>query len=215
MFYCGFFIHAHSITPCGLFVKYFFEIFSKNLDFLSTRCYNILSKIEGVIFSVRTKNDKDKIEIGLRIKELRTSLGLSQEDLAKLVGYKSANSRSTINKIEMGINDIAQSKLTVYAAALQTTVTYLLFGTNSEDAPSSATKGQMQLWDEQYNEKNQLQTEVQIIEAVQKHFGKDAVTLLHLFNTLNKSGKKKAVENLEDLTAVPKYQEEGSADEEV
>lgn len=154
---------------------------------------------------MRTKNDKDKIEIGLRIKELRTNLGLSQEDLAKLVGYKSANSRSTINKIEMGINDIAQSKLTVYAAALQTTVTYLLFGTNNEDVPSSATKGQMQLWDEQYNEKNQLQTEVQIIEAVQKHFGKDAVTLLHLFNTLNKSGQKKAVENLEDLSAIERY----------
>lgn len=161
---------------------------------------------------MRTKNDKDKIEIGLRIKELRTRLGLSQEDLAKLVGYKSANSRSTINKIEMGINDIAQSKLTVYAAALQTTVTYLLFGTENEAESITATESQMQLWNDQYNEMNQLQTEVQIIEAVQKHFGKDAVTLLHLFNTLNKSGRKKAVENLEDLTSITRYKE-GSNDE--
>lgn len=154
---------------------------------------------------MRTKNDKDKIEIGLRIKELRTRLGLSQEDLAKLVGYKSANSRSTINKIEMGINDIAQSKLTVYATALQTTVTYLLFGTNNEDAPSSATAEQMKVWDEQYNERNQLQNEVQLIESVQRQFGKDAVKLLELFTSLNKSGKKKAIENLEDLTAIDKY----------
>lgn len=41
--------------------------------------------------------------IGDKIKERRESLELTQEELAKRIGYKS---KSTINKIEMGINDI-------------------------------------------------------------------------------------------------------------
>ena len=43
------------------------------------------------------------IMIGDKIKERRESLELTQEELAKRIGYKS---KSTINKIEMGINDI-------------------------------------------------------------------------------------------------------------
>ena len=41
-------------------------------------------------------------------KEIRLKEGLSQEALAKELGY---NSRSTINKIEKGINEISYDKL--------------------------------------------------------------------------------------------------------
>lgn len=71
-------------------------------------------------------NDEVKKEIGKRIKELRERLGMSQEDLARAIGYKSPNSRSTIYKVESGKSDISQSKLTKYARALQTTVPYIL-----------------------------------------------------------------------------------------
>ena len=54
--------------------------------------------------------------IGIRIKELREKSGMTQEDLAKLIGYKS---RSTINKIEMGKNDIPQNKIEKFAKALR------------------------------------------------------------------------------------------------
>ena len=47
-------------------------------------------------------------DIGKRIKIKREELGLTQEDLAKRMGYKS---KSTINKIELGINDITQSTM--------------------------------------------------------------------------------------------------------
>lgn len=70
--------------------------------------------------------ENSKKEIGKRIKLLREELGLSQEELAKLIGYTSASSRSTINKVELGINDVAQSKLSKYAMALNTTVEYLI-----------------------------------------------------------------------------------------
>lgn len=58
-----------------------------------------------------------------RIKERRLELGLSQEELAHKVGYKS---RSTINKIEAGLRDITQTKVTDFARALSTTPGYLM-----------------------------------------------------------------------------------------
>ena len=45
------------------------------------------------------------MELYKRIKARREKLGMSQEELATKLGYKS---RSTINKIEMGKNDINQ-----------------------------------------------------------------------------------------------------------
>ena len=47
-------------------------------------------------------------KLGKKIKEIRLKEGLSQEALAKELGY---NSRSTINKIEKGINEISYDKL--------------------------------------------------------------------------------------------------------
>ena len=62
-------------------------------------------------------------DIYQRIKMRREELGLSQEALAKRMGYKS---KSSINKIEMGINDIPQSKVLAFARALHTTTAYLM-----------------------------------------------------------------------------------------
>ncbi len=61
--------------------------------------------------------------IGQRIKRQREAIGMSQEELAQKLGYKS---RSTINKIESGINDITQSKVIEFAQALDTTPAYLM-----------------------------------------------------------------------------------------
>lgn len=61
--------------------------------------------------------------IGERVKKRREMLGMTQEELADKLGYKS---RSSINKLEMGINDITQSKVAEYAKALNTSVAYLM-----------------------------------------------------------------------------------------
>nr|DAJ20203.1 MAG TPA: Repressor protein CI [Siphoviridae sp. ctjRi1] len=45
-------------------------------------------------------------------------MGMSQDELAQKTGYKS---RSSVNKIEMGVQGLTQSKLLLFAAALQTT----------------------------------------------------------------------------------------------
>ncbi len=63
------------------------------------------------------------MQIGDRIKARRMELGLTQDELAKKLGYKS---RSTINKIELNINDITQPKIVDFATALDTTVSYLM-----------------------------------------------------------------------------------------
>ena len=53
-----------------------------------------------------------------KIKQLREACGMTQDDLAQLMGY---SSRSSINKIEMGKADIPVSKLFAFAKALHTT----------------------------------------------------------------------------------------------
>lgn len=67
--------------------------------------------------------------LGQRIKKLRIERNLSQDELAIRLGYKS---RSSINKIELGINDIAQSKIVEFAEALDTTPAYLMGWDNHE-----------------------------------------------------------------------------------
>jgi transcriptional regulator with XRE-family HTH domain len=61
--------------------------------------------------------------IGDRIRNRRELLGLSQEDLARMIGY---TSRSSINKIETGAQQLRQSKIKAVADALDTTVNYIL-----------------------------------------------------------------------------------------
>ena len=71
--------------------------------------------------------------VGENILNMRKHLGWTQEELAKRMGYKS---KSTINKIELGINDIPQSKIVKFAEVLGTTPSYLM-GWNEETEKNS------------------------------------------------------------------------------
>ena len=71
------------------------------------------------------------LEIYKRIRARREELGISQEELAKRMGYKS---RSSINKIDKGENDIPQSKIVAFAQALRTTPAALM---GWEQSPAS------------------------------------------------------------------------------
>lgn len=61
--------------------------------------------------------------VGERIKELRTNLGLTQEELAYKIGYKS---RATVNKIESGEREITQSMIVKFANALHVTPSVIM-----------------------------------------------------------------------------------------
>ena len=64
-----------------------------------------------------------KIEAGKRIRAARENIGMSQTELAELLGYKS---RSSINKIELGYVDMPIDKVEKAASVLGVSVRYIL-----------------------------------------------------------------------------------------
>lgn len=72
--------------------------------------------------------------IGNRILERRLELGMSQDELAHLVGYKD---RSSIAKIESGERDIRQKKVVAFAEALKTTPQWLMNYDDNQPQPNA------------------------------------------------------------------------------
>ena len=62
-------------------------------------------------------------DLSSRIRQRREQLGLSQDELAARMGYRS---KSSITKLEKGINDLPRAKLEELAAALDTTPAWLM-----------------------------------------------------------------------------------------
>ena len=112
--------------------------------------------------------------VGKNIMKRRKELGMTQEELATLMGYKS---KSTINKIELGINDIVQSKVAKFANVLDTTIAYLMG------------------WEEDVEEKPE---EAGYIAGKALKNG-EFLLLLSLYEQLDDAGKKDAVKHLEYL----------------
>ena len=97
--------------------------------------------------------------VGDNICIMRKKLGWTQEDLAKRMGYKS---KSTINKIELGINDIPQSKIVQFANVLGTTPAFLMGWDENkkEDSPNKELTEGEKVWLELYHQVSQETREV-------------------------------------------------------
>lgn len=63
------------------------------------------------------------VQLGSRIKYLRELKGMTQQELAEKVGFKTA---SAVNKIELGLRDINQKKIMAFAQALDVSPSYLI-----------------------------------------------------------------------------------------
>lgn len=74
--------------------------------------------------------------IGERVAFRRKQLGLTQLELAQKMGYKS---KTTINKIELGINDISQKNIWKLAEALDTNPAWLM-GWEEKETPALSEK---------------------------------------------------------------------------
>ncbi len=98
-------------------------------------------------------------EIGQNIATRRKELGMTQEELAQKMGYKS---KSTINKIELGKNDIPQSKISMFAKVLET------------------TPGQLMGWEEVQNKNDDI-TDIIVHLRTDKDFF-ETVKLLHVLD---------------------------------
>ena len=76
-----------------------------------------------VFGGLKTILEVKNLEIGARIRTRRLELGLTQEELALKVGYKS---RTSVNKIENGVEGTPLKMLLSIAAALNTTPQWLM-----------------------------------------------------------------------------------------
>ena len=66
------------------------------------------------------------------------------------------------------------------------------------------TPADLMCFDSKYDE-HQISEEVRCIELIQKLFGRNAVKLLQYYCELNDNGKRKALNNVSDMTEISKY----------
>lgn len=128
--------------------------------------------------------------MGEYIKELRTGNNVygkkwTQEELG--AALNPPVNRAAVNKWETGL---VENLKKTHIQQLAT-----MFGIKPCD---------LMCFDDQIDS-SQIAEEVKIIEQIQKYFGKDAVQLLQYFNELNINGRQKALEDIGDLTELPKY----------
>lgn len=82
------------------------------------------------------------MNIGQRIRERREYLGLTQEELATKLGYKS---RSSVNKVENS-REVSMKKIKAYAEALETTVSFLMGWETKEESDLRAYNNFVKNW---------------------------------------------------------------------
>lgn len=113
---------------------------------------------------------------GNRIKQCRKEKGISQEELANIVGYVSENARSSIQKIEAGKSDLPISKIKLFADALNTTPSYLMGWTEEHDQSISTF----------YSKSNEKE-------------------LITIYSSLNKDGQEQLMNQAKILLKVEEY----------
>lgn len=119
--------------------------------------------------------------IGQNIKQMREFKGWSQEQLARMMGYKS---KSTINKIEKNINDVNQTTLDKFAKVFKCEITDLL---SNDPIIKSLLRHDSVLSEEYikqqvYNSLNLTEAEYGLIIAFRKA---DTVTQDNIFKLLD------------------------------
>lgn len=75
--------------------------------------------------------------IGDRIKERRIHNKMSQDELAKKMGY---HSKSSISRIELNKQNLSQNKIAEFARVLETTPSYLMGWTDSPEPDADPLK---------------------------------------------------------------------------
>ena len=132
-------------------------------------------------------------KIGDRIKERRITLGMTQEELANRMGYKS---KSTINKVESGVNDVNQTTASKYATKLGVSVAYLLGWTDDVNYVSDQKT-------EEYVQMESMQNiSVAYLTELTEYDMKDMVADLL---KLNQEGMNELHKRLSEMLLVDKY----------
>ena len=123
--------------------------------------------------------------MGTYIKQLREDMGLSQEELGK--SLNPPVNRAAVNKWETGqVENIKRTHIQQLAKKFGVSPCELMCFDDRFDSAKAAE-------------------ETKTIELVQKHFGKDAVKVLEMFCEMNQTGQQKVLEDMTDMTQLPKY----------
>lgn len=142
-----------------------------------------------------TEKAKFLEEFGSRVRQLRIERGLSQEELANLVGYMSNNARSSINKIESGKSDLPASKIHSLAKALNVPVGRLLGWLEQSDKTYDTVK---------------FEREVNLIEQIQSIHGKTLSEAFSMFLQMDHEDQKETVEFMGYKLSKEKYHKKES-----
>lgn len=124
--------------------------------------------------------------MGQYIKYLREELHMSQEELGQ--SLKPPVNRAAVQKWETGqVENIKRCHIQQLSEKFGIKPSELMCFDDRFDSPIIAE-------------------EVKTIEMVQKNFGDQAVRLLKYFELLNELGKKKTLDDVQDLSELTKYQ---------
>lgn len=151
------------------------------------------------------------------IKTRREELGITQEELAARLGYKT---RSTIARIESGENSIPLKMLGEYSKALDIPLWQLL-DMDPELSKNDENYHNQKLIEIQDKIKAEATKEYQIQRALQiqqslinegllQKTDDSFLKIREYLNLLNNKGKEKAIENIELLTKIPEFQKDYS-----
>lgn len=124
------------------------------------------------------------------LKQLRLKVGLTQQEVADILGV----SKSTISKYEKGLRGINSNHFEKLSELYKVEPVYILTGKTNEEWQKQI---QLEVSDGM-NEDRKYWESVLLTDAVR--------TLIPMLDKLNAEGQQKAVERVEELTEIPKYQ---------
>lgn len=123
--------------------------------------------------------------MGQYIKHLRENAGLSQEELGK--SLNPPVNRAAVQKWETDkVENIKRTHIQQLARKFGVSPCELMCFDDRFDSAKAAE-------------------ETKTLELVQKNFGKEAVKVLQMFCKVNQSGQQKVLEDISDMTELPKY----------
>lgn len=141
---------------------------------------------------------------GERLRYVREYRKMSQDDLAKSLGYKS---RSTINKIEMNTNEMPLDKILKAAEILEVNKYYLM-GLNDEPMLYETNKEIMEAWEGKNNPNGRLAEEAKLAAHLNAVYGPRAAEFVAAFDLMNEIGQDKIMEAIEKLKQNPENRKE-------
>lgn len=164
----------------------------------------LLCNRQTVLWSVEEEGISINI-IGKRIKHLRKSKNMTQEELGKLLGV----SKSAIQKYENGIiTDIKASKLKILCDVFGVFPHLLMYENEREYLKSfladHALKSEASAWVHEKPEQKEL-IEDMMLYVFEHRLGTDTLNVLARIVGLNKEGLNRVVEYADDLLQADKY----------